>query len=268
MNYQLETLLIRILKKFLYKEFLKFKVNLRMLDTKSLDNRPFLTSVDTNGNASPDKQQIKIKILRIFNISTIAIFGIAVFLFFLSFMFFEKMQLRTSIPFFYWTVLGMAIFTFLGFIEHIIFLFIKKKKVIRHIEFAVISLCVIVFLIYELVIFTIYQQIDHILRNFWEKHGIDESIQKIETSLKCCGYDIVESRCRKRSDVSCSYLISHKYIDQQYPIAFTQMALTLLLFVFLMELLARSLKKKKHHHHHHQDDEKQQRKIPLSPEQL
>lgn len=239
-----------------------------MIDNQPLNNRPFLRSVETNGNDNgPDKQQIKIKILRIFNISTIAIFGIAVFLFFLSFILFEKMQFRTSIPFFYWTVLGLASLTFLGFIEHIIFLFVKKKKVIRHVEFAVISLSVIIFLIYELVIFTIYQQFDKILRNFWEKHGIDESIQKIETSLKCCGYDIVESRCRKRSDVSCSYLIGQKYIDQQYPIAFTQMALTVLLFVFLMELFTCSLKKKKHHHHH-KDDEQQQREAPLSPEQL
>lgn len=213
-------------------------------------------------------------IVRIFNISTIAFYGIAVFLFFLSFIFFEKLQFRITLPVFYWSILGLSFLTFIGFIEHIIFLFLrkKKKKLIRHIEFAVTSFSVIIFLLYQLLIFTIYQHLDKSLRNFWEKHGIDENIQKIETSLNCCGYDLVESRCKRRSKVSCSNMINSKFMDQQYPIAFAQMAFTILLFIFLMELISCSIKKsKRKHHHHHQkqkDEDEQQREMPLSPEQL
>lgn len=240
------------------------------MNNNSLNSHPFLKKIETNGN-STEKPNIKIKIIRIFNISTIAFYGIAVFLFFLSFIFFEKLQYRIIIPEFYWTVLAFALFTFLGFIEHIFFLFIKKKKTMRHIEFTVVAISVIIFLVYELIIFTIYQHFDSNFRKFWEKYSDDERIQNIETSLNCCGYDVIESRCRRRSDVTCSSIFNKKYIQQQYPIAFTQMAFTILLFIFLMELFSHTLKSKnkKHHHHHgHKDAEQEQRKVPLSPEEL
>lgn len=234
------------------------------MSKKVLDRHPFLKTVETNGNAS-NREQIKITLLRIFNFSSILYFGVSVLLFYLSFYFFGKSQFRILIPAFYWAVLGLASLTALGYIFHIVFIFIKKKRHIRPVEFTVVSICVIVFLVYELIIFTITQQLDKNFKEFWEKHNGDVKVQQIENSLKCCGYDKLESRCSRRSNVQCYSVINKNYFKHQYPIAFSQMAFTIVLFIYLLELFSKSLMKKKKQHN---NSEKKQREMPLSPDQL